>query len=473
MAIYNPSDLYGGEAFRIDTTPMMNFLVKRKAQEDAKEQALDKYFRDMIKTASDKNVRPQEATPFHQAVQNYKNFYMQNSAALASGRDPALRMKAEELAQVPYQIMSESASALATDAKIGNANITSSGEVKKRWTPKTTEEYNASTQSIWAVDPETKQVVKNPAYKPFNTSLIEVTPKQMDVSGFYAKKFNEFGYKPSETIVGEKLRKGSQFVYEGTKQISYDTPTLQKYGDAMKNSYDNDNDLQYNFLNGKTFDQMKSGDVNGFNDLNAIHKNVFGTDIQDDRDLFAATAIKTMAQTRTEPYKRVDEDAKMKVQAEISKKNALAIASALKKSKDQGQTINENTLPTALERFPDMVANQKDNISVKNYKWVDKNGNLFTGMVVVEKAQLPVQIKDKIKDSKFVDNANIYIKEGVPYRVETEEGSVGRDDLLPDAIEKATKIKRLNKTSFVPSMSGKVGQDLATNQSNDKLNLSI
>jgi hypothetical protein len=472
MAIYNPSDLYGGEAFKIDTTPMMNFLVKRQAQEQAKEQALDKYYRDMIKTASDKNVRPQEAPAFYQAVQNYKNFYMQNSAALASGKNPALRMQAEQLAQVPYQIMSDSAPALATDTKIGQATL-SNPDVKKRWTKKATDDYSASAQSIWAVDPETKQVVKNPAYKAFNTSLIEVAPKEMDVSGFYAKKFNEFGYKPSETIVGEKLRKGSQFVYEGTKEFSYDPQTLQQYGTAMKNSYDNDNDLQYNFLNGKTFDQMKSGDVNGFNDLNAIHKNVFKTNIQDDRDLFAATAIKTMAQTRTEPFKRIDEDAKMRVQAETSKQNAAAIAKAVANAKGQGEKIDVNTLPTALETFSDMVVNQKEGISVRSNKWVDKNGNLFTGTIKVEKGKLPTQVIKKIPNNQFVDEAEVQVKNGVPVIIQTEEGSVDRNTLLPDAIQDAKNKKQLNKTSFVPSMSGKVGQDLATNQSNDKLNLSI
>ncbi len=475
MAIYNPSDLYGGGTFRIDTTPMLNFLVKRQAQEQAKEQALDKYFTDMLKTSSDKNVRPQEIPAFQTSITNAKNFYIQNKDAIVSGKNPSIRMQYEELVNVPNQIIADSSKALATDVRIGNAQI-ANPKVKDRWTSKTTDEYNASVQSAWEVDPATKQVYKNPNWREFNPALIEVNPEEMDVNQYISKSFNQFGYKPSERIIGKKLRPGSTFEYEGTKEKYFNPEVLKDFGDAMKSSYNNDNTLQYNFAKGQTLAQMKSGDAKGFEQLNNIYKNIYGTDIQEDEDLFAAKAINLVGQTSTEPYKEVDEAAKMKERARISRENSAALAKAVAKAKSAGVSIDINTLPTALNRFSSGTAvARKTNIPlvIKNGIWVDNKGKLFTGEVILPTSRVPIEINDEINKRDLYSEASIYIENGVPVNVSTEGGTIGKELLQEREINKKIKEKRLKSTSFVPSTSGSVGQDLTINENNDKLNLSI
>ena len=475
MAIYNPSDLYGGAAFRIDTTPMLNFLVKRQAREQAQEQALDKYFSDMLKTASDKNVRPQEIPAFQASIKNAKNFYIQNKDAIVSGKNPAVRMQYEEIASIPNSIIADSSKALATDVRIGNAQI-GNPKLKDRWTRKTLDEYNASVQSAWEVDPITGQPVKNPNWKEFNPAMIEVNPEEMDVNQYISKQFNQFGYKPSERIIGKKLKPGSTFVYEGTKEKYYNPESLKDFGDAMKSSYNNDNTLQYNFAKGQTLAQMKSGDAKRFEELNNIHKNIYGTDIQEDEDLFAATAIKNVGQTSTEPYTEIDEAAKLKAQGDERLKLAKAVAKATQEAKKQGIQIDIDNLQTALNRFPSGTAvARKTNIPlvIKNGIWYDNNGKLFTGDVILPTSRVPIEINDEINKRDLYSEASIYIENGVPVNVSTEGGTVGKELLQEREINKKIKEKRLKSTSFVPSTSGSVGQDLTTNENNDKLNLSI
>lgn len=475
MAIYNPSDLYGGGAFRIDTTPMLNFLVKRQAQEQAKEQALDKYFSDMLKTASDKNVRPQEIPAFQASIKNAKNFYIQNKDAIVSGKNPDVRMQYEQIASIPNMIIADSSKALATDVRIGNAQI-ANPKLKDRWTRKTLDKYNASVQSAWEVDPITGQPVKNSNWEEFNPAMIEVNPEEMDVNQYISKQFNQFGIKPSQRIIGKELIPGSTFVYKGTKEIYYNPESLKDFGDVMKSSYNNDNTLQYNFAKGQTLAQMKSGDAKGFEELNNIYKNIYGTDIQEDEDLFAATAIKNVGQTSTEPYKEVDEAAQMKERARISRENSAALAKAVKEAKSKGVDVDTNTIPTALDRFATGTAKARGTntpLTIGGNKWTDQSGKPFTGEVVLDKNKVPVEIIKAIPQSQFTTEFLIQVKNGVPVNVSTDEGSVDRDALLEGEINKKIKEKRLKSTSFVPSTSGSVGQDLTTNENNDKLNLSI
>ena len=476
MAIYNPSDLYGGAAFRIDTTPMLNFLVKKQAKEDAKAAALDKYYRDAVKPFSDKNIRGADIPAFGAAITDYQNFYIKNADQLSRNKSPELSMEADRKINTIRQILADSRPQKDVEEKIGQQSQLLGKDFMDLWTDKTHQDYTKSTEPAWIPDPQTGAPIKNPNWTPFDLSKIERHPKVVNLNEFYSKTFNDLGYKPSETIIGEELVEGSEFVFKGTKKYSYDPTALKNYGDAVKGSYNNDESLQYSFTKGQTFDQLKNGDINKWNELNAIYKPIYGTDMKEDEDIFAANAIKTMAQTRTEPYRRIDEDAKLKVQARISRENSAALAKAVAKAKSAGVSIDINKLPTALNRFPSGTAvARKTNIPlvIKDGIWVDNKGKLFTGEVILPTSRVPIEINDIINKRDLYSEASIYIENGVPVNVSTEGGTVGKELLQEGEINKKIKQKQLNKTSFVPSTSGSVGQDLTTNENNDKLNLSI
>ena len=54
--LVNPSSLYGGNAFKIDMQPAVNYFLKRQAQEQAKEKTLENYFTNLDEFYSQSSV---------------------------------------------------------------------------------------------------------------------------------------------------------------------------------------------------------------------------------------------------------------------------------------------------------------------------------------------------------------------------------------------------------------------------------
>lgn len=72
---------YGAQVF--DTTPYAKVYLERQAKEQAKQEAIDKYFRDQVtKGVNKKGLRLQEQQIVSQIEQDARNFYAQNRDAL-------------------------------------------------------------------------------------------------------------------------------------------------------------------------------------------------------------------------------------------------------------------------------------------------------------------------------------------------------------------------------------------------------
>ena len=72
---------YGAQVF--DTTPYAKVYLERQAKEQAKQEAVDKYFRDQLtKGVNKKGLRPAEQQVVSQIENERKNFYAQNREAL-------------------------------------------------------------------------------------------------------------------------------------------------------------------------------------------------------------------------------------------------------------------------------------------------------------------------------------------------------------------------------------------------------
>jgi len=72
---------YGAQVF--DTTPYAKVFLERQAKEQAKQEAIDKYFREQLtKGINKKGLRPQEQQVVSQIENERKNFYAQNREAL-------------------------------------------------------------------------------------------------------------------------------------------------------------------------------------------------------------------------------------------------------------------------------------------------------------------------------------------------------------------------------------------------------
>jgi len=112
--INNPASLYGGGAFKVDSTAAVNYYLKRQAQDQAKEATLDKYFTHLMDKASPTGMRvDKEGEAFQQSLNNAKNYYIQNKKAILGG-DVTAQQKYIELTNQPFQIVAASKEALNT-----------------------------------------------------------------------------------------------------------------------------------------------------------------------------------------------------------------------------------------------------------------------------------------------------------------------------------------------------------------------
>lgn len=226
--INNPAGLYGGGAFRVDSTAAVNYFLKRQAEEQAKEATLDKYFSTLTDKATPTGVRNQEQDAFRQSVQNYQDFYIANRKALAKGTDMALQSKARELAKLPFQIQAESKDALATVKTTGQVAATNP-DTYATWTDETTGidkesgkpkvDPNGNYMGIYAHDQpqyiinSDKSVTPNPQFKHFDLSSVKTNPKLLSTKELEDYSENQVSnIKPSDISAGFEPLAGKSVV---------------------------------------------------------------------------------------------------------------------------------------------------------------------------------------------------------------------------------------------------------------------
>lgn len=407
--LINPAGLYGGAAFRVDNTPLYNFAYRLQAKEQAKSEAIDKYYKDLANKATDTGVRPQDQNIFYDAKKDYQDFYIKNQDLLAKG-DVAARMKAEELAKIPFQIAAASRDQFAIDQKIGTA-LVANPDLQKRWTKKTFDDFNASSAPVYARDPNTGIYAPNPQYKPFDPSRITTTPKQVDLAQAWVKMAKDLNVNPDEVIVGTKPSK-RKFHQVVQKQFELSSTNAQKIGDYAKSVYDTDEASEYSFklfTKDMTPQQMQA-DPNmaaKFNELNEAYKKAYKSDIVDERDLFAAYAISQNETKNIKEEEQKDDIAwyNYTKAKDFAYSKKLADYNAKLQARLKRQTSPNINLATVKTAFEDIPPGKYGAFEKKGDFWYDANGNKLNSAtnrfdVVIPAGMIPPGLKELIPVSQ-------------------------------------------------------------------------
>lgn len=77
-----PTNLYSGEAERINLAPHIQFQTQLLQHKAAKDEALDEYYKKLPETINDKGVRDQEVPLINGAKNSIQDFYMKNREAI-------------------------------------------------------------------------------------------------------------------------------------------------------------------------------------------------------------------------------------------------------------------------------------------------------------------------------------------------------------------------------------------------------
>lgn len=384
--IHNPSGLYGGGAFQVDTRQAVNYYLKRQAEETAKQNALDKYFSTLTDKASPTGLRGQDQEAFVQSVQNYQDFYNKNRKALASGKDFALQSKGREIAKIPFQIMAESKDALATTKTAGqvyagvNQDLNSwtdetTGIEKETGKPKLDANGNymgiqAHEQPLYNIDPTTKSLSYNPQHKNFDLTSVQYNPKLLTANELESNIDNQVNsIQPgdiSSTLVPVQGKSG--YVVP-TKTVGYKPEQIKQIGDAVISSYGNKN-IRATVHSMYPYQTWPMANPEKFKEADDYFQSIYGRPIKDEGDLYAAIQMKKRSVPKTElGTEQMTDQAKSDLQFKASKK-----------LKDYESSIaasgrpNYQTTQTAI----DSMRGQFGAYKMEGGKIYDTNGQLYT-----------------------------------------------------------------------------------------------
>jgi len=121
MAINLPSNLYSGEAERINSMPHVQFQTQLMQQKAAKDEAIDQYYKKLPETINQKGVRDQEVPLINGAKNDIQEFYMKNKAAIVNPKidNGAAQFALQKKYRDASTLISESQNRAKTDLELG------------------------------------------------------------------------------------------------------------------------------------------------------------------------------------------------------------------------------------------------------------------------------------------------------------------------------------------------------------------
>lgn len=304
--INNPAGLYGGGAFRVDSSAAVNYYLKRQAEEQAQTAALDKYFSHLMDKASPTGLRTdKEGAAFQQSIKNAQNYYTLNKKRITGG-DIKAQQEYMELTNVPFQIMAASKEALATTkmaAQIGGSNTTA----RDRWDNNTTG-INIETgqpvvdanggymglyaheQPIYIVNAD-GSVAANPKFKPFDPMQIQLNPEIYD-----AKKLQDYTDNSLTDIKPGDL--GSDLIpypkdprYQvSVRRKGFTTDQLKAQAERIINLA-NDKNIAATLHKNYNYKTWIPANQAQYDAVNKIWNGLYKRDIANDAELYAALQI--------------------------------------------------------------------------------------------------------------------------------------------------------------------------------------
>lgn len=451
MPVRIPPGLYGGGAFKIDSTAATDYYLKQKAKEDAKAEALDKYFTDLPKTFNPAGLRKQEIPAFDKAVDNYKNFSITNRKELASGRNPELIRKAQELAAIPIQIAEISKAEGESSKQLANLYL-NKPEMVERFTPKT---LGFDDNGMPLIDPATGQkmgiqghnepiytidaagqVVKNPAFRSLDITQFEYGPKiktGKELEADMALAAKGINYDKFETKTRQDPSRPFGQVTESVSYYSDDA--LRNIGENARRLYQEDDSTEFSWKKSFPYSTWIKDPKNTetFNKLNDNYKKVYGKEINNPEDLFVANTIVKMGAPKV--VGKPTEDVYGRQKALLGLRTAAAI-----KKMYLSKSLKEKTeLETSGDNLIDEI--EDGDIPGTNYKAkggiiYDQNGNAVTeAEIIVPKSKVSGKMiglfGQNVKGFKpnYIDDVEIKIINGKPQRVKMGDFGFDRGEV--------------------------------------------
>ena len=287
LQLRNPAGLYQGEA-PLNPLPYVNIALQQRARRQAREDAIDKYYRELPNTINDKGVRDQEIPLINEYRNKIFEYGLKNKEAL---RNPKLDNGAAQFNL--NKLMQEAQGVARQSQELGRRSL----ERGKMY---------LSKEGRWAVDDEDFMTAEELESLPIN----DPRHKQMDMPSLLSNRpfdEREFGKEIQGKVkYGTKTQTTNDPdnpLYDIVSQV----PTLDEAAKGKIYAFGAEklhgNRRFEDFIRKKTPEQLQI--------LGQIYKDNYGKEPTSGEDIAAAYVISQLPITSTKQKRQIDTEAVM------------------------------------------------------------------------------------------------------------------------------------------------------------------
>lgn len=389
--IHNPSGLYSENQGIFNSTPYTQFALNQQAKQDAKDEALDKYYQDLPKSINGAGVRTQDVGGFMDKINGIRQYYAQNRDAI---KNPRLdRGKA----QSTYQSMNVDASQFVNQSK--QEELKKQPFVKILANPDQRQRVLKSDLDKLALH---DLPLNDPRRKSFDFSTIDFNPKEFTPNEIatYQKGLSG-GFQPSENIVSS-VPNSKDLTIMNTYQKKWAPEQLKAMADKdISNVLSN---RQFEYQAQKAWDKVKDNPEQ-FKQYNDIYKGIYGKDIEHPEELHAAMQVGGVLGESTRQEIKPDENARDKrnfTQQKIIQDRGFTHTEKMAKDKlGVGDNVNINDI---FKNIQDATDNHNAAI-IQNGTRVGTRVNTLNS----DAQKVLVDYANKLRPNEKIGNDNIFI----------------------------------------------------------------
>ena len=392
MALQNDPRMFTGGAVVFNSNPTVQFQAQQLAKKQAKEEALNKWFDDQLKTLNTEGVRPQDLVDPEKKgrgivdrINTWRQKWMENKDGILKGGQPKMQSDME-LQDIRRQI---------AESKAAGTFLNDLGKARAKG------EYNPDEDELQILDKVTKPIYDPESKKADGTPYGwgDVAPV---VPEFDAKKQNEYwlastkGLQPGKQYDYDKLTvnaKTGQAIVPFKE--AYSPGQVKAIAEQAGEIAMNDKSVKKHF--NKILDNPTSEE---WEKLNKAYQSVFGTDkvvstpeqaAQADAIIRASVPTKE-GQEQEVNYSQMLSDRKMMV----------AFNSALIASRGGGNNETGKTTGNVFDDFPDT---EFKTVKVVNGIWYNADGTPKNGTLFITGENIPSSVRSVLKSGGIDANA--------------------------------------------------------------------
>lgn len=282
---------YSGGAVILDSTPYTQYYLNQQAKQQAKEEALDKYYQDQVASISSKGLRDVDMNYFGQKYKELQNLYMQNKDAIKNPTKYGFE-KAQEYNQRRQELMNlPSISKQAQDEKAQALKVSMNPANREILDMKTLDD-SFKLHDLPINDPRRKSVdlanmpflAKQLNPSEYNTYIKGVL-SNVGTTGTFGKSQKVGNYMVETPYTEEYSKENLLKAGERTKIDAVSNPSLRRTARTM---FDNAPDAEKE-------------------ELAKIHQDYFGKPLLNGEDILAAQVIQSGLAAKKVEQKRTSD----------------------------------------------------------------------------------------------------------------------------------------------------------------------